>query len=367
MISKNKLLFVTHIFKDDTNGVWKKVNQQVKAFVELGIDVDFIYLDCQNVIIENTITKKIEKYPFKFKYYSFKIISHYVNKKYDFLYLRKPHGGLYPLFVNALVKKVVSLSPGISIYMEIPTYPYKNEINTLKEKVSDFVFDMTFPFYKKDIKSILYIGEYAEKIYGVNAKKISNGINLNENHSLGKDLRNKDTFIFCGVANLKFWHGYDRVIRSISEYEGPKEIYFYIVGDNEPEYSKLKLLSHELKVTNKIKFLGKLNSLEINSVLEKVNVCVDALGRHRSGNNYNSSIKSKEYTASGIPFIKSHIDDSFGDEIFIKQIDATDNTFKVEDIIDWYDALPDNFIMTEINYAKNNFDWKTILKCVIDK
>jgi glycosyltransferase involved in cell wall biosynthesis len=218
----------------------------------------------------------------------------------------------------------------------------------------------------KNLSKVLYIGEGPEKIYGINAKKMNNGVDESRVKFLGSNKRDVTRFTFAGIANLMYWHGYDRLINAIAEYEHKDIISFYIVGDTEPEYSRLKKLVHDKGVENQVHFLGRMEDDEINKLLEEVNVCVDALGRHRSGNNNNSSIKSKEYAAMGIPFIKSHVDDAFDNEFFIYQVNADESDINISEIILWYKKLPTDFASKERNFAIDNFSWTKILKNALD-
>lgn len=353
------ILLLTHVKKDDTSGVWKKVLAQRAAFKRMGFSTDLVYESDNSLIIESN--KGCVKYSLKHRYLFFYVLSIHLTNSYDFVYLRKPHGGLYPLFTSLVINKIKEINSSCVIFMEIPTYPYNKEQVGMKGIISDFSYRVSLFFYKKHLKEILYIGEGPDEIYGVTAKKINNGVDL-ENvicHSLEK--KENNTFVFAGVANLMYWHGYDRLISSISNYEGMHEIVFYIVGESEPEYSRLKRLVSEKKLTEQVIFMGRLNNDEINSLLLQANVCVDALGRHRSGNNVNSSIKSKEYTAMGLPFIKSHIDDSFNEnDFFVYQVAADDKDIEIDDIIKWYQYLPNDFPVLERQVAESRFSWEKI-------
>ncbi|MEY7044726.1 glycosyltransferase, partial [Escherichia coli] len=179
---------------------------------------------------------------------------------------------------------------------------------------------------------------------------IGNGVDLN-NVSKVETKSNNDSFVFLGIANLMFWHGYDRLINALGKYNGSKKVFFYIVGDTEPEFSRLQILVKQLNLEKNVVFLGKKNKDEIIGLLEQTNVCVDALGRHRSGNNVNDSLKSKEYSAMGIPFIKSHIDYSLGNPFFVYQVSSDESDIDVNKIIEWYTYLPSDMNEKIRNYA----------------
>lgn len=357
-----KILFLTHIVQDENNGVWKKVTSQIKALRNLNFQVDFIYrLDSKHYIYEKDKLEFKRELPQKF--FIFSDAAKIIDKSYDIIYIRKPHGGFYSVFLSKLLNKIKMINDKCVIYMEIPTYPYSNEVRSLKGYISHYAYEISMKLTKKFIDRFLCIGEVPENIYGVSAVKFRNGVDCDALKLINtKKNQIRDTFIFVGIANLVYWHGYDRLILSLRNYTGPINVLFYIIGDNEPEYTRLKNLAIEYNIEDKIIFLGRQSQLEIAEILKSVNVCVDSLGRHRSGNNKNDSIKSKEYTAMGMPFIKSHLDDSFGNEPFIYNVSSDDKTFLIQDVIEWYDKLPDRFSELEREYAINNLSWEKVFK-----
>lgn len=358
------ILFSCQIVKNNTNGVWKKVEAQVKALREIYDTVDFIYLQDNNTAVLESGNKNI-KIPLQHKYFIFSSLESKIKRNYDIVYIRKPHGGFFPVSAAYLIKKIKKYNPRTKIYLEIPTYPYKNESKGYIGWLKEAIFEVSMMFLKKDIDEVLYIGEHTDKILGIPARPMANGVDLNAVKKIITKAK-VDEFIFLGLANLMFWHGYDRLIKAISKYQGDKKIFFYIIGDTEPEFSSLKKLASELMVDDKVIFLGKKNKDEINEFLEVTNVCVDALGRHRSGNNINDSLKSKEYSAMGIPFIKSHIDYSLGSPFFVYQVSSDEVDISIEDIIIWYSNLPEE-VNNEIRiYAEKNFSWKLIMRKAIN-
>lgn len=75
--------------------------------------------------------------------------------------------------------------------------------------------------------------------------------------------------------------------------------------------SELKALVDKLNLRKYVIFHGPQHGDALTKIFESSNIAVDSLGRHRSNNEYNCSLKSKEYCARGLPFVKSHKDDAF--------------------------------------------------------
>ena len=358
-----KILFVTHNNQDKSDGVWKKINSQVSALRNIGGKVDFFYMDNGFIIHDNGATKEKINCALNCKYFFYLSLRDYIKKNneiFNLAYIRKPHGGLFVLFLSFLFSFIKK--SGTKIFLEVPTYPYKKELTSYKNKFLDFIFDLSLPFFKKYIDEIIFMGELTDKIWGIKARRISNGIDVESITPIEEKKISEDEFIIVGVANLESWHGYDRIIKGLYEYKGNVKVLFHIVGYSQPELSNLKKMVSQYSLEKYVIFHGKKSGEELDAILQEANVCLDALGRHRSGNNVNSSIKSKEYCARGLPFIKSHEDYSFRDEEFIYQVSPNDEPININNIIQWRNGLAPGFASREREYAENYLTWEKQLE-----
>ncbi len=356
-LSSKKILFITHNKENLSDGVWKKIVSQVSALRDMGAYVDFIYFDAEmNISIDNGTSGTIILPPPLHKFLFYRVVSKNLNVDYDIVYARKPHGGLYSVFFSCFVNRIKECK-SCSLVLEIPTYPYAREIKNFKDRISELFFSLCKRKFIKDVDLITYMGGEVSKIWGVNAVKIANGISLQGN-PLINEKKTCDKFIFTGVANLAFWHGYDRLILSVLNYEGDREIYLNIVGGVNDEYNRLSSICKDHVNSNRVIFKGQLQGEELDKVFNVTDVCVDSLGRHRSGNNENSSIKSKEFTAKGLPFIKSHIDSSFFNVDFVYDVSPDDSLIDIDEVIEWRNNLPNGFSIKERNYASSNLTWE---------
>ncbi|QTF09272.1 glycosyltransferase family 4 protein [Brenneria izadpanahii] len=363
-----KIFFATHNNENDTDGVWKKIKSQVSALRSMGACVDFFYLKNDKAILDDGINESEIGLSKSKKYFFYIALARYIKSrgnKYDIAYIRKPHGGLFITFLPGLLYQLKN--DGAYIVIEVPTYPYKKELRSAKAKALNFLFDMSIPFFKRKVDEVLYMGEYTEKIWGVNATRISNGIDINDIKPVKEKGRSLSTFVIVCVANLEFWHGYDRIIEGVRKYNGNRNIRFDIVGYAQPEFNRLKGMVSKYGLDDCIIFHGRKAGEELDMILENADVCVDAVGRHRSGNNTNSSIKSKEYTARGLPFVKSHIDYSFDNEEFILQVAANDTPIDINELIKWRDDLPNGFSTKERIFASNNLTWAKQLEFLLER
>lgn len=363
------MLYVTTVFEDENDGIWKKIKYTLCAYQRLGFLIDFAYRTKSGYVINfgfNSEQSKIELINEPHKDLVFYNLSKKILKKYDFLYIRKPFGGASFLFLNFLISKVKK--KGGKIAFEIPTYPYKKEIKSIKNTISELLFQFSKTTYIRKIDLIVYMGEPSGNIWGRPALKIANGIDLDKVLILKEKLNPVlDEFILVGVARLSFWHGYDRLIESVKNYDGKYNVKFIIIGNGEPEFTRLKALAGKNNVEDKVIFLGAKFGNELDIQYRKAHVCIDSVGRHRSGNQFNSSLKSKEYTAKGLPFIMSHKDDSFDNVDFIYNVSADEESIDINEIIGWYEQLPPTTPVNMRKFAEKFLSWDIQCKKILEE
>jgi glycosyltransferase involved in cell wall biosynthesis len=247
------------------------------------------------------------------------------------------------------------LRNNIKINIEIPTYPFSGEGQL--SRLTSFINATVEKNYKRTINSITYMGTPTTKIWGIPAIKFENGICVEQYKLLTKN-RLDNCLNIIGVGSLDFWHGYDRAIEGIAK--SSNNIMLHIVGDGN-ELKPLKELAISLGVEKKVVFYGKLHSQKLDAVFDICHLAIDSLGRHRSGNNYNSSIKSKEYAARGLPFIQSHIDQSFSEAKFVLKVPTDEQAINFDDVFYWYQEV--NILPADIRkFAINNLQWEMQFK-----
>ncbi|EMH6514318.1 glycosyltransferase [Raoultella ornithinolytica] len=355
------MLYVTNIYEDENDGIWNKIKYNILAYQRLGFSVDFAYRKLNgHYVIEyayGSSDKEIKTIDCCYKDLYFYSLSKIINEKYDMVYIRKPIGGVSFLFLIFLFNKVKK-NKDCRIVLEIPTYPYVKEIKSLNLRVSEWILKLGRFSFIRYIDLITYMGDKSDKIWGRPSLRLANAIDLEHVNLVREELKPLiQDITFVGVARLSFWHGYDRLIKAISGYAGEYNISFLIVGNGEPEMSRLKKLVEDNGVEDKIIFLGSKSGNDLDFLYKQSHICVDSLGRHRSGSLNNSSLKSKEYTAKGLPFIKSHIDDSFLDVEFVFDITPDEMDINIEEIIRWYTSLPNETPNKMRRYAGKNLSW----------
>jgi len=332
-------------------GVKNKIAAQIKAFKNNNIGVDSGgYSNKGYFISKKRIFPRCFSSSFIRKIAEIYILLRliFINyNKYDVVYIR--YMRLTPwfyLFIKTMKKN------SFKLILEVPTYPYDEEYSRGFLSYSDQYFRNKIVKY---VDYITYFGGLHDEIWGIQAIKLENGIDL-DSVPLKKDISSENkTVHFIGVANLSEWHAYDRLIKSISESENPDLICFDIVGMG-PSFDKLVDLTDALGLQNFVKFHKLQFGANLNRLFDKAHIGVGSLGLHRIGHDTLTPLKPAEYTARGIPFILGNSDDRFLMSKFIYRVPNDDSTFKVDDIISWYKGLDIDSKQIR-KYADENLSW----------
>ena len=314
-----KALFLMFHGFDKANGISKKIHYQVKALKECGLDVRTCYYQTtphgdRRWIVDDEIiadfgtgfTAKV----WKRVYYS--PISEYVRReKIEFVYMRSFHNA--SPFILQLVRKLKQA--GAKVVMEIPTYPYDQEYVAWSMKFT-LAIDRCFRHrLAKELDGIVTFSN-AEKIFGGKTIRISNGIDFKAIPIKRTQNDTSRELHLIGVAEVHYWHGFDRLIRGLAEYyrTNPEyKVYFHIVGplSGIREQEEILPAIRDNHLEPYVILHGPLHSNELDEQFEKADFAVGSLGRHRSGITYIKTLKNREYAARGLSFTYSEMDRKF--------------------------------------------------------
>ena len=174
-----------------------------------------------------------------------------------------------------------------------------------------------------------------------------------------------------GVAQLARWHGYDRVIKAMSEFSKIKdkkfEVRFTVIGVGK-ELNYLKDLTKTLSLEDHVSFTGGLQGEELYKKYDDAHLAISSLGLHRIGLNYSSVLKAREYCAVGIPFLAAGDDPDFCSEIAFRY--AIDSCEDVSPIVEFFTRLQcvNQFPKPGIirKYAEDNLDFGKKVKLILE-
>lgn len=359
-----RLLYFSFYPDELTDGISRKIKEQTKALTLLNNEVhigrpkigkDYIeyFIDNQKIATFRTdFIGKIEYYYCLFK----ELYSIIQSKDIEAVYFR------YNLACNhSMINFLRKLHDSkIAIAIEIPTYPYDgeqrcNSIVTTLKTLSDY-------WYRTKLhKYIDYIVTFSNdaKIWDCPTIAISNAVNPNL-IKIWEMPKMNDTFSMIGVANLADWHGFDRIIRGISDYNkrcGEYKIEFHIVGGDSTNSTvmKLKKLTTELGLIQNIIFHGKLSGTELNNVFDSSHIAIGSLGRHRNGIKSMKSLKNIEYATRGIPFIYSEDNSDFDSKPYVLKFNKDDSPIDIKSIIRFSQSIEYNPM--SIRKSVSNLTW----------
>jgi len=339
------LFLVFHGFDANNIGISKKISYQKKALEECGLDIRLCYLIIDqdgyhkrmvdNEVLENFgkgITAKIKK---RIRYA--RLADYILKKNLQFIYIRSFHNA--SPFLILLLRKLNRA--GVKTVLEIPTYPYDQEYNKVcftdrLRIISDKLFRHQMA---KQIDRIVTFSN-DKTIFGTRTINISNGIDFSQIRMKTKTNKQTDSIYLIGVAEIHFWHGFDRVLNGLAAYYQTQQdvtVFFNIIGDGVPEeIKKLKAITVKNELEEYVTFHGTKSGVELDQLFENADMGIASLGRHRSHITHIKPLKNREYAARGIPFVYSEIDDDFEDMPYILKAPADETPLDIEGLVRFY-------------------------------
>lgn len=284
----------------------------------------------------------------------FEFIKRIFLSKADILLIRS--NTLLPLLFFTLIWKRIQ---GKKIIIDIPTpnTVVLHELKILESKKIKYILRMClriaiFPWALYPANRILqYAHESFYFSFGIRKKiaLVSNGINVKSIPAC--NLLPKwpvNTFVMIAVAAMAEWHGFDRVIKGISKYRVANfeninvNVRLIIVGDGDCRSSWEKL-SNELNCGSCVEFVGFQTGSSLSSFFDQSHVAISSLGLFRKGLDMASDLKSREYTARGLPFIAAGADIDFDPPpFFLFKANNTDEPIDIAEVIAWYSNISKN-------------------------
>lgn len=368
-----RVLYLSFSGYTEHNGISKKKLAQIKGLKECGCSVvncyytvnpengDRLWIADDKVLanlgsgIWAKIRKRIDYTP---------ILNYIRKQQIELVYMRSEHNA--SPFLIRFVQQLSSL--GVKTVMEIPTYPYDQEYITFESKCFLFVDRM---FRKRLVKELHAIVTFSnqKKIFGQRTIQISNGIDF-ESLKLKRNQNREDELHLIGVAEIHYWHGFDRVVAGLADYysRGPVDcrVYFHIVGDFSGEREKNEILPiiEKFHLEKFVILYGSLYGSELDQLFDSCDIGIGSLGRHRSNITYIKTLKNREYAARGIPFVYSEIDDDFEKMPYIMKVPAKESPVDINKIIHFFIHLEDE--PEQIYESVQHLSWKNQMQKVLD-
>lgn len=270
---------------------------------------------------------------------------------------------------------------GIHAVTEIPTYPYDAEFVGFSRMTRlNLKIDQTFRNALYQQMDAVVTFSDAKVIFGQRTINISNGVDF-DSIPLHEPLPMNHELHLIGVAEVHYWHGFDRLIAGLGEYykhstlHTPhstfKQVIFHIVGGVGPSemYDSMHAPGfHELiekyGIQDKVIFHGQLFGQALDDVFNQCQFAIGSLARHRSGITNIKTLKNREYATRGIPFIYSEQDTDFDHQPYVLKAPADESPINIHQIIDFVDA--NQFNPEDIRKSVEQLSWKIQMQQVVD-
>lgn len=353
------------LFNPNENGVIKKIYGQVKAFKNLGIDMDIAHIEKMKLKFNNELLNKRINKPSNFNFHS-QLLSNYCNelKKYNFVYIRFSRGDIkYYKLIKFLNEN------NVKVIIEIPTYPYKEQYSY--KKIKNVIYGLLDVIIWKKIKKYVYriaTTNSMKSIEGVKCINISNGIDLDE-LPLSKYNQGSSSINMVGIANLNKWHGYDRVIIGLYDYYKTNDlkkeyVKFYVIGEGREKQNLLDL-TEKLGLNNVVKFLGLKSGNELDHEIDKMNIGISSLALFRAGGGHDP-IKTKEFLGRGLPVVLGYEERLVDMKLdYVIKVKEDESKIDINYIVKLYeDKKWDKKVIRK--YSSENLSWESQIKKVVD-
>jgi glycosyltransferase involved in cell wall biosynthesis len=356
-----KALFLVFHGFEPHNGISKKIGYQITALQQCGMDTRLCYLTigengCHKRMIDNEVLEEYGKGIFakirKRIQYS-KLIEYIIKNDIRLLYIRSFHNA--NPFLIWMIKKLDQV--GVKSVMEIPTYPYDHEYKDISFADGFSLFlDKVFRYkLAKYIYRIITFSDH-KMIFGAPTINLSNGIDFN--HIKIKTKLNNDphSLRLIGVAEIHFWHGFDRVLTGLAAYYQKQhniKVLFDIVGYGDEELKKLEALVIANNLQEYVRFHGPKSGKELDQLFDEADMGIASLARHRSNITHIKPLKNREYAARGIPFVYSEIDDDFENMPYVMKAPTDETPLDIKEIVRFF--------------YKRRFEPLEIRKTIVDK
>lgn len=368
MILKGLFISLYNVDADNVKGIRRKIEAQVKYFNKNCEKLDWIYrVNNGNVVCNGTklFQGKKASQPLICSTFDFFTLKKYIDvNSYDFIYIRYLTGNLGLLnFVKHAKKN------GVKVLVEIPTFPYLDELRTdLKGKINKILDNIVTKRLHKYVFRIVCTNKN-ENIFNIKTIQIDNGVDLEEVKAINKKNKDSKYINAIAVASICRWHGYDRFINSMYEYKINNELKmkFYLVGDGrKKDLQDLKDLVKEKKMQDYVIFTGAKAGKELDDLYENMDIAVSSLALFRAGGGHNP-IKTKEYVAKGLPVITGYEDSLVPSTLdYIYKVNEDESIFRLEELLKWYEE--NNNKKDEIrSYALENVSWDVQVKKIINE
>ena len=377
-----KILFLVYHGFSDVSGITKKIFAQVKGLRQNGYDVRLCYYTvrpdghrCRMIdqeVMQDFGCGRTAAIRQRMSYDA--VCDYCVREHIDVVYAR--------CFQNAspwLIRLFGRLRrAGVKSVMEVPTYPYDAEFKgfPLANRMglqADRLFRRRLA---RELDAIVTFSN-ADTIFGQRTIRISNGVDL-DMMPLHERVDTTHELHLIGVAEVHYWHGFDRLIAGLGEYyarhkddASARKVYFHIVGEaaDSELYDSIHApgflpLIEKYGIGKYVVFHGALFGQELDAVFSQCAMAVGSLARHRSGITDIKTLKNREYASRGLPFVYSENDSDFDRQPYVLRVPADETPIDIDALLDFEKHV--DMTPADIRQTVERLSWKSQMRTVVE-
>jgi len=310
-----KIAYVNFIYGSST-GVEKKFEEKADNAKNLDLDISFYFLNTMRQGLSGRVNYvKIEPRRFPWNIYDsyfnrYDIIKRTIDlSPYDYIILRYPGAD----------KSGIKFAEKINVITEHHTNEISELVShlkserSLKRKAMNLIAYLQEKRYGRKVlrncKGLIAVTEEIKQIElrkanrNIPAVVIANGIEVNKISFTGfKKFDGKTLDIAFLAASVSPWHGFDRILKSLNNYNGDINIILHFIGNVDHN-----ILPAGSSFGN-IRFHGIKSGSELDNIMKNMNIAISSLALFKKNMEEACALKTREYTARGIPFILAYKD-----------------------------------------------------------
>jgi len=282
-----------------------------------------------------------------------------IPKKTDIVWVSKPN---LNTFLPAIMKKYL----GAKIILDMDDLSFLYYKNGLIKKITK-LFELSFPkLFDLVVVNQRDIGIFLKKTLAIPPKKIfllENGVDTQIfNPDRFKNIEEKKKKILLYIAHLDISSDLEPIISVFKNLvkELPDTVLLIVGGGSKLKY--FKNLIKDLKLSNKVKFLGEVEPLSVPNIVQKADCCLAYLDPENPGNKYRTLMKVREALAMRKPVVCNDFGDLKRFAKFTFQAKGG-NLKEFKTLIK--KILRNDFERKKIDlgqkFVRNNFDWKLLV------
>ena len=289
---------------------------------------------------------------------------------YDFVYIRNIQPVTYSYI--KMLKMLKKYNNKIKIILEIPTYPYNNENDTLRKKIVLLISKIPSLKLKKYVDRVVTFSTHNE-ILGIKTIKTINGITCADIHLRKPKPLNQDINLIA-VAYFSYHHGYERLLEGLYNYykqEFHEKVYIHFVGEGD-EVNLYKKLVNQYQLSKYVIFYNALQGENLTNVYNIADMAINSLGCHKINIYLSSALKSREYLARGIPMVSSTKIDVLPEGFkFCFYVPEDESPIDIKTVVQYYNNLTAKYNVSEMvneirDFAEDHCEMTVTMKPVID-